>query len=122
MNNVVRDILKTFSEGKDDLADKYSPQTKQFMGLLDEIYKKNHLESKTKELISVAISVYIRCDYSIVYHTYKAFEAGAVSDEIMEAGLTAIVFGGESVMAYTITILKDSIEEFEKDFKKKQKK
>lgn len=115
-------MLNAFSEGKDDLAEKYNLQTTKFMGLLDEIYKKNHLDSKTKELISVAISVYIRCDYSIVYHTYRAFEAGAVSDEIMEAGLTATVFGGEPAMAYTITLLKDSIEEFEKDFKKKQKK
>lgn len=118
MNTVVRDILKAFTDGLDDLAQEYNEETVVFMKMLENIYKKDHLDIKTKELISVAIAAYARCEYSIVYHVYKAFEAGAEKEEIMEAGFVATAYGGGPSMAYMATLLKDSVEEFEKDFRK----
>ncbi len=76
------------------------------------------VDVKTKELISVAIAAYNRCEYCIVYHVYKAFEAGATKEEILDAAMVAVAFGGGPSMAYTSTLLKDSIKEFESDFKK----
>lgn len=87
------------------------------MGLLGAAYEPKVLDLKTKELMSVAIGCYNRCEYCIVYHSYKAFEAGATKEEIMEAAMVAVAFGGGPSMAYSVTLLKDCIAEFEGDFK-----
>ncbi|EJW11025.1 alkylhydroperoxidase like protein, AhpD family [Rhodovulum sp. PH10] len=57
------------------------------------------LDTKTKELISLAIAVAIRCDDCIAFHTKAAIEQGASKDEIMETLGMAIYMGaGPSVM------------------------
>jgi len=38
--------------------------------------------------------------------------------EIIEAAMVAVAFGGGPSMAYSVSLLKDSIDEFEPDFKK----
>ena len=40
------------------------------------------LSVKQKEPVAVAIGVYSRCKYCIVFHVYKALEAGATAEEI----------------------------------------
>ncbi len=57
------------------------------------------LDEKTKELIALAISVAIRCDDCIAFHTKAALQHGASRDEIMETLGMAIYMGaGPSVM------------------------
>ena len=46
----------------------------------------------------------------------KAYEAGATREEILEAAMVAVAFGGGPSMAYTVTTLKDAVDEFEHDF------
>jgi len=74
MNTVVRDMLKSFSEGKDDLARAYKNETAGIVNMLDEIYKKNHLDVKTKELICVAISTYARTEYGMLTKHLKQMQ------------------------------------------------
>ena len=57
------------------------------------------LDSKTKELIALAISVAVRCDPCIAFHAQAAVKQGASRDEVMEAMGMAIYMGaGPSVM------------------------
>ena len=57
------------------------------------------LDSKTKELIALAISVAIRCDDCIAFHTKAAVERGATREEVLETLGMAIYMGaGPSVM------------------------
>jgi AhpD family alkylhydroperoxidase len=57
------------------------------------------LDTKTKELIALAISVAVRCDACITYHAKAAVKAGATDDEIAECMGMAIYMGaGPSVM------------------------
>ena len=84
--------------------------------MLREAYKPGALDTKTKELISVASAAYTRCKYCIVFHVYKAFEAGATQEEIMESGMVSVAFGDGPSMAYSVTLLRESIEEFMNDF------
>ncbi len=121
MNTVIRDMLKSFSEGKDDLARVYNKETTGFVNMLEGIYKKKQLDIKTKALICVAISTYARSEYGVAYHTYKAFEADATKEEIMEAGFVAVACGGEMAWTYMVTLLKECVEEFEKEFKNKRR-
>lgn len=57
------------------------------------------LDTKTKELIAVAISVAIRCDDCIAFHVQAAIDHGATREEILETLAMAIYMGaGPSVM------------------------
>jgi len=57
------------------------------------------LDAKTKELIALAISVAVRCDDCIAFHTKAAVERGATRDEVLETLGMAIYMGaGPSAM------------------------
>ena len=61
--------------------------------------KPTALDTKTKELIALAVSVAIRCDPCITFHAKAAVAAGATDDEIGDAMGVAIYMGaGPSVM------------------------
>lgn len=111
-----RDLLNEFVGGIGTLRETNEAAVDAFMGLLGASYEPKSIDLKTKELISVAIGCYNRCEYCIVYHCYKAFEAGATAEEIREAAMVAVAFGGGPSMAYSVTLLKDCIEEFKGDF------
>ena len=57
------------------------------------------LDTKTKELIALAIGVATRCDACIAFHAEAAVRQGASRDEVMETLGMAIYMGaGPSVM------------------------
>lgn len=58
------------------------------------------LDAKTKELIAVAISVAVRCDGCIAFHTQGAAKLGASRAELMEAIGVALVMGGGPASVY----------------------
>lgn len=113
-----REMLNSFMEGLKEVNKTNEEQVNAFMNFLGASSKPGAIDAKTKELISVAIAAYNRCEYCIVFHVYKALEAGATREEIMEAAMVAVAFGGGPSMAYTVTLLKDSIDEFAPDFNK----
>lgn len=113
----VREMLNDFVGGLEGLAGTNPEHVGAFMGLLGASYEPDALDLKSKELISVAIGCFSRCEYCIVYHCYKAFEAGASKEEILEAAMVSVAFGGGPSMAYTVTLLQACINEFENDFK-----
>lgn len=112
----VRQLLNDFTGGLETLAETNGQHVEAFMNLLGAAYEPGAMDLKTKELISVAIGCYNRCEYCIVFHTYKALEAGATRQEIIEAAMVAVAFGGGPSIAYSVTLLKDALDEFEKDF------
>ena len=112
-----REMLNAFTGGLETLSKTNGEHVEAFMGLLGSSYKPGAIDLKTKELMSVAIGAYNRCEYCIVFHVYKALEAGASREEIIEAAMVAVAFGGGPSMAYSVTLLNASIDEFEKDFR-----
>ncbi len=116
MNYDVRQMLKDFTSGLTIMGRTHDKEVNAFLGMLGTNYAPGAVDVKTKELASVAIAVFSRCEYCIVYHTYKALEAGANRDEIIEIAMIAVAFGGGPSMAYSVTLLHESIQEFEKDF------
>lgn len=117
MASNVREKLNSFVGGLETMAGTNPEHVEAFMGLLGAAYEPKFLDLKTKELMSVAIGCYNRCEYCIVYHCYKALEAGANREEILESAMVAVAFGGGPSIAYAVTLLKESIDEFENDFK-----
>jgi AhpD family alkylhydroperoxidase len=69
------------------------------------------LDTKTKELIALAISVAVHCDDCIAHHTYDALNAGATKEEIADTlGVAVLMGGGASVVYATHAI--EALEEF----------
>ncbi|HJO69543.1 MAG TPA: carboxymuconolactone decarboxylase family protein [Rhodospirillales bacterium] len=79
-----------------------------FHQLVAEATKDGVLDAKIKELMALAISVSLRCEGCIVYHTRAAFEKGASREEVVETiavavemgGGPAAVYGGQALAAY----------------------
>ena len=94
------DILKSMSRNNTALA-KASPAVMRAFGTLaGAATEDGALDHKTKELMAVAISVVIRCDGCIAYHTYAAIKAGATRDEAVEAIGVAVEMGGGPASVY----------------------
>jgi AhpD family alkylhydroperoxidase len=57
------------------------------------------LDTRTKELVALAIAVAIRCDPCIAFHAEAALRAGASRDEVLETmGMAVYMGAGPSVM------------------------
>jgi AhpD family alkylhydroperoxidase len=113
-----REILKELTESLGTVGGIHPEYMKTFNAFSTAVFKSGAIDVKTKELISVAIGVYSRCEYCIVYHVYNAFKVGATKEEILEAGLVSGAFAGGAGVAYSVTLLKQCIDEFSKDFNK----
>ena len=98
--------------GNEGIKNKMPEQLAGFSTLLNSELAAGVLDFKTKEMISVALACYARCDYCIEYHVQSALKAGASPDEILEAAMVSVVFGGGPTMSYIATTLRECIEEF----------
>jgi AhpD family alkylhydroperoxidase len=78
-----------------------SPEVMQsFSALAQAALKPQALDTKTKELISLAISVATRCDDCIGFHVKGALEQGASREEVFETLGTAIYLGAGPAVMY----------------------
>ena len=72
---------------------------KGFSAIAQAASKASALDTKTKELIALAVSVVIRCDDCIAFHAKAAVERGASREEVLETLGMAIYMGaGPSAM------------------------
>jgi AhpD family alkylhydroperoxidase len=72
---------------------------KGFSAIAQAALKANALDTRTKELIALAIAVATRCDGCIGFHAEAAVKHGASRDQVMETMGMAIYMGaGPSVM------------------------
>ncbi len=58
------------------------------------------LDSKTKELIALAIGITARCDGCLAFHARAARKLGATRDEVIETIAVALYMGGGPSMIY----------------------
>jgi len=77
-----------------------SPEvTKAFSAMARAATEAGALDTKTKELIALAISVAIRCDGCVAFHSQAAVRQGATREEIMEVmGMGIYMGAGPSLM------------------------
>jgi AhpD family alkylhydroperoxidase len=72
---------------------------KGFSAIAHAALKRSALDTKTKELIALGISVATRCDDCIGFHVKAAIDQGATREELLETLGMAIYMGaGPSVM------------------------
>ncbi|MEZ5899869.1 MAG: carboxymuconolactone decarboxylase family protein [Hyphomicrobium sp.] len=94
-----QDYMKQLSPHLRELRVGTSDVMKSFSAMAQASLKTNALDTKTKELIALAIGVATRCDDCIAFHTKAAIEQGASREEVMETlGLAIYMGAGPSVM------------------------
>jgi AhpD family alkylhydroperoxidase len=93
------EMADTLSEELKNLRGGATDVMKSFSAIAQAALKPGALDVKTKELIALAISVAIRCDDCIAFHSKAAVERDASREEILETLGMAIYMGaGPSVM------------------------
>ena len=65
-----------------------------FRGLMESAGKDGALDSKTKELMALAVGIAVHCEGCINYHTREAIRKGASREEVAETAAVAIEMGG----------------------------
>ncbi|MFZ5633327.1 MAG: 2-oxo acid dehydrogenase subunit E2 [Bacillota bacterium] len=111
-----RQLRRAYKDGIDKLMETAPDVVMGFSALTEGIFFDDGAVSRlNKELIAVALAVYIKCEYCIAAHVYKAMELGASPEEVLEAANVAVFFGGGAALAHTSTLVQDCIEAFRKD-------
>ena len=82
-----------------------------FLNFLQKAEKDSSISAKNKELINVALAVAAQCEWCIAFHTQNALKLGATKNELIEAGMQAVVMHGGPALMY-MTPLLNAIKEF----------
>lgn len=94
-NNLVKELGRSLRVLRSGTGDVY----KAFSAMAQAALQTGALDTKTKELIALAIGVAIRCDDCIAFHVKAALAAGATREELMETlGMAVYMGAGPSVM------------------------
>jgi AhpD family alkylhydroperoxidase len=72
-----------------------------FGQMRNSIFKDSFLDIKTKELIAVASSVLMRCQFCVDVHSQRAVASGATKEEIAEAISVAMFVAAGSQIGWT---------------------
>ncbi len=93
-------ITAAISEGMSGLRGTGARETlNQFTAMSKAALTDGALDTKTKELIALAIGVSKQCDGCIGFHTKALKRLGATDEEVAEAlGMTVYMGGGPSLM------------------------
>lgn len=113
MNMVMKERLDEVQALVERMGKEYPQLAGPFMVFLRRVEEKGALDTKTKELISVALAVALHCEWCIAFHTKNALDAGATKDELVEACMVATLMAGGPAMMYSQRVLQ-AIEEFTK--------
>ena len=71
-----------------------------YRGLMEAVNKDGALDTKTKELMALAIAIATGCEGCINYHVREAIRKGAAREEIAETASVAIEMGGGPASVY----------------------
>lgn len=104
-------VVRALEAGMRDLG-KHAPETvRAFHSLFAAAGKAGELDSKTKELLALAISIATHCEGCIALHARGAFRASATRSELVETVGVALEMGGGPAMVYGLAAL-DAYDQF----------
>lgn len=98
-------LINALDHGVRDLRDAAPDVMRAFSGIAKAAHGGEALDSKTRELIALAIGVATRCQPCIAYHARDAAHAGATREEIAETLGMAIYMGAGPSAMYAVEAL-----------------
>ncbi len=100
-------MSKEFKQIADDVTNgvgvirQGAPDAMKAFGALASAATATHaLDTKTKELMALAIGIAVHCDGCVAYHTRMAHKHGATAEEVAETVALAIYMGGGPAAVY----------------------
>lgn len=100
-------MSKDFKQIADDVANgvglirQGTPDAmKAFGALASAATETQALDTKTKELMALAIGIAVHCDGCVAYHTKMAHQHGATREEVAETVALALYMGGGPAAVY----------------------
>ena len=114
-----RERLESFHQGMEKAKQEMPKTGEAFFNFTGTAQSKGALTRREKKLIAIALSIYTRCEDCIVHHVYEALKLGLTRKEILDAAGVGLVFGGGPSFGAVASMLIASLDEFEKDTKKK---
>ena len=87
-------ICQEFEAGAKNFGGQAPEVVGAFRQLVTAASKPGALDGKTKELMALAISITLRCEGCIAFHTKAAIKAGATGAEVADAIGVAMEMGG----------------------------
>jgi AhpD family alkylhydroperoxidase len=115
-----QEMSKDFKQIAADVMDgvglirRAAPDTmRAFGGLSGAATAANALDTKTKELMALAIGIAVHCDRCVAFHTKMAHQHGASRDEVAETVALAIYMGGGPAAVYGADALR-AYDDFDK--------
>ena len=97
----MKNLLGEVNTSLEHLGKNHPDFMKAFAGFMGEAEKPGAIDKKTKELISIALSITSHCKWCIAFHVKGALDAGANKEEIMETCFVAALMGGGPAFMYT---------------------
>ena len=107
MKEKLMEIKKLIGELQKDTPE----EIRAFLNFLQKAEKDSAISAKNKELINVALAISAQCEWCIAFHTQNALKLGATKNELIEAGMQAVVMHGGPALMY-MTPLLNAIKEF----------
>ena len=100
-------MSKSFEELASDVIDgvrmlsEGAPETmKAFSTLAMAATASRTIDTKTKELMALAIGIAVHCDGCVAFHTKMAHKHGATREEVAETAALAVYMGGGPAAVY----------------------
>lgn len=101
-----KEVLNDVKQNMGELAQRYPEQASAFKNFMEKTESPGKIDAKTKELISISLSVTGHCSYCIAYHVNAGIKAGASDEEILEAAWVAVLMGGGPALMYAFEVQK----------------
>ncbi len=111
--NDPKDMLKEINENIARFSNEWKYELSAFMNFINQTDSDGVLSSKYKELIAIAISVIVKCEWCIAFHVKMAIDKGASKQEIMESCWVAVAMGGGPALMY-MQFVQKAIDDFSK--------
>lgn len=86
-----------------------------FAGFVEGVESDGAIDTKTKELMALAIGCATPCEHCVLWHLDAALEAGATREEVIETLEVATLMGGGPAMTYAIQAY-EMLDELEDDY------
>jgi AhpD family alkylhydroperoxidase len=100
MKTDFKDLAETVAQGAALIARAAPEAMKGFGALGMAATAAGALDTKTKELMALAIGIATHCDGCVAYHTRAALKHGATRQEVAETVAVALYMGGGPAAVY----------------------
>lgn len=105
------DLVQEQMENMGSLKEKVPGMMEGFHQFMGAVEKDGALDAKTKELIALSLGIKAQCPSCIAIHVKKALGLGVTKEQMIEAGMVAVLMGGGPSLMY-MKELQNAIEKY----------